>query len=259
MHPRFFLLLLLLFSGFLSAQQDVRFRRGVTVGVEFGLATDPSQVLSNYQPTARGAALLNSSEAFKNAIAFREQDSLSSYFTARPLDFGRGVRTARTLSRYNLQLHLTKKISSGLEFGGGLFLSSGRFAPGFADAAPTDTDFVFRTFNYNYLRTGLTGSLKFHFLQRFRLQPYLGVQTLFLYENRRNVQSTWRYPTEGYETSVDDTLIGNNSVFDFDIQLLAGLDYPLTERIIIGINAAFLGTVRSTYGGIRISWVVTDY
>lgn len=258
MHPRLFLLLLFFYPGLLSAQQDFRFRRGVTVGVEFGLATDPAQVYNYYRPTTKGLHLLRSPDNFSNAVAFLEADSLSSYFTALPIEEGNSVRTARTLSRYNLQFHLTKKLSSGLEFGGGLFLSSGRFAPTLA-SVPGDNDYIFRSFSYDYLRTGLTASLKFHLLQRLRLQPFLGVQTLFLFERRRNTQSRWRYPAGDLEANIDAVLIGPEAVFDLDLQLLAGFDYPLTERLIVGVNAAFLGTTGSTYGGVRLSWVVTDY
>lgn len=258
MYPRFFLLLLILISCSLSAQNN-RFRRGVTLGLEFGLATDPVQVYNYYQPTTAGFALLRTPQAFDNAVAFTDIDSLTSYFTALPLEIGNSARTASTLSRYNLQLHLTKKISTGLEFGGGLFLSSGRFAPGLANPDQGDNDYVVRSFNYDYLRTGLTGSLKFHLLRRFRLQPFLGVQTLFLFERRSNTQSKWHYPAGGLETLVAANFFGPEAVFDFDIQLLGGFDYPLTDRLLLGLNAAFLGTTGSTYGGLRLSWVLTTY
>ncbi len=257
MHPRFFLLLFLFNSGFLSAQQDIFFRRGVTLGVEFGLATDPSRVYNYYQPTAKGLQLLNTPADFSNSVAFFDADSLSSYFTPLPIEAGKSVRTASALARYNLQLHLTKKLSSGLEFGGGIFLSSGRFAP--KVAVPPNDAYVFRSFAYDYLRSGVTGSLKFHLLRSFRLQPYLGVQTLFLFERRRNTQSRWRYAPEGLEANVATGLSGPETVFDLDLQLLGGLDYPLTNRCVIGLTAAFLGTTRSTYGGVRLSWVLTDY
>jgi len=232
------------------------YRRGLTLSLEAGLEQEP---LLTFRPLV----LLSTEEflelgnaPFATLIA-ENGDSLNYGFRNRT-DFR--SRADEHSQRYNLQLRLEKKLISGLEFGGGLFLSAGDYSTRLMKPLTELEDFAYGVSKVDYLKAGLTGSLKFHLFRTRRLQPYAGIQALFLYEQNRRSHRRIIFPAQGRELAVnDDGYLGPESFFVLDMRLLIGLDYPLTNRIHLGLNFAPIGAATQQYAGVQVKYLTSRY
>lgn len=240
----------------LMAQWDGVYRRGLSVSLELGLEQEP---LLTFRPL-----VLLSNEEFRDrgnapfATLVAENGDTLNYGFRNRTDFR--SRAEEHSQRYNLQLRLEKKLLSGLEFGGGLFLSQGNYTTRLMEPKTELVDFAYGVSDVDYLKAGLTGSLKFHLFRIRRLQPYAGIQALFLYERNRRSNRSILFPAQGQEMLVNDSdNIGPESVFVLDMRLLLGLDYPITERIHLGLNIAPIGAATQQYAGVQVKYLTSGY
>lgn len=248
--------LLVLATSTLFAQDDLVYRRGITLGVELGIATEPFINYQTFKPndTSNGMAIDNF-KRFQEVLSYASRDTFRRYFSelegwrARPLEYS---------PRYNFQLQLEKKILSGLEFGGGFFFSSGSFSTKLTDVDADRTAFLYVAQDIHYLRMGLAGALKFHLFKQSRIQPYLGPQALILLDRTTRDNVRYLYTASDWEVSAVDTFIGPELTLDVDLRLLIGLDFSLSERIILGFSSSFFGTT-SQYFGFQCKYRVTNY
>lgn len=250
------LVLGILFSLHLSAQWDGVYRSGLTISLEVGLEQEP---LVTYRPLVpvSNEVFLNSGSRPVAVLVTEVGDSLY-YGLSNSINFRN--RPEAYSQRSNLQLRLEKKMLSGLEFGGGLFLSKGSFSTRLSMPNTDLEDFAYGVSDIDYLKLGLTGSLKFHLFMIRRLQPYLGIQSLFLYERTLRSNQSILFPAYDREEILNvDDFIGPNSVFVLDLRLLIGVDYPLTERIHIGVNATMLGAATQRYAGVQVKYLTSKY
>lgn len=245
-----------LLSVNLLAQWDGVYRRGLTLSLELGLEQEPSLTYRPLVPLSEEELANRRNRPFATLVT-ENKDSIyygfdnSFHFRARP---------ERHTQRYNLQLRLEKKMLSGLEFGGGFFLSQGSFSTRLEMPNTDLEDFALGVSDIDYLKAGLTGSLKFHLLRIRRLQPYVGIQTLFLYEQnkRSNFGVVFSISEEEEEQNLND-FIGAESIFVLDLRLLIGLDYPLTERIHLGLHLAPIGAATQQYAGVQVKYLTSRY
>ncbi len=240
----------------LSAQWDKVYHRGITVSAELGLEQEP---MISFRPLVllSSEELRSISNRFTTILVAQNGDTLNYGFRDGTIFRDRAEDHSQ---RYNLQLRLEKKMLSGLEFGGGVFLSEGRYSTRLEMPNTDLEDFALGVSDVNYLKVGLTGSMKFHLLRTRRLQPFAGIQALFLYERNQRSNLGLIFSASEQETEQDlDDHIGPDSVFVLDLRLLIGLDYPLTERLHLGLHLVPFGAATQQYTGVQLKYLTSGY
>ncbi|MEM9259552.1 MAG: hypothetical protein AAGA62_07880, partial [Bacteroidota bacterium] len=199
------------------------YRRGVTFGVELGIETEPFLYFQTFQPNLTTSGMATDDfETFSNILTLASRDTFSRYFSS--LESWR-ARPPQYTPRYNLQLQVEKKLQSGLEFGGGLFLSGGSFSTELTEVGPDRAAFLYVAQDVNYLRIGGAGALKFHLFRRSRIQPFIGPQALILLDRTRRSNVRYVYTTTDWTAPAADSFIGPELVLDVDLRLLLGIDF----------------------------------
>lgn len=254
-----FVLILSLY-GELCGQRDMVYRRGMTVSISYDFEQEKTSKYQLYLPEDK-RDISNPPSPVYNATLINGGDTITYYPLAAPLLVANKPGSAS--SRYNVQLRLEKKLRSGFEFGGGLYYSKGWY-----DTAPntpaTDlTDYAYYARRIDYLTYGLTGQLEFDFFRNHRLQPSIGLQSLFLNHRTRGSNQRAVFPTYGAEVSTNpDNPAGRSAPansFILDLRIMAALTYPLTERIIVVANVYLLSAAKHAVGGVQLKYRFTDY
>ncbi|MBC6996079.1 hypothetical protein QWY85_04625 [Neolewinella lacunae] len=250
--------LLLIFSATaLSAQRrgPEAYHRGVSIAVELGLETERRETYSLF---LRNPPVLPNPETPQPPpiLLVRPGNDTLRYFFQEDTDFS--GRPARRTQRYNFQVKLEKKLLSGMEFGGGVFFSSGSLDTELENPAAPFDDFAYRVSKVDYLKYGVSAILKFHLFQHRRLQPHLGIQPLFHLERVNALERSVIFPAYGIEHPValpPDPY----TFFVLDLRLLCGLSYSLTDRFLLGLNAVGFSATRRAYLGLEWKYRLTDY
>lgn len=247
---------LVLITSPLLAQSDLVYRRGMTIGVELGIETEPFLYFQTFKPNVMTNGMVTDDfDTFSDVLTFATRDTFRRYFSE--LESWR-ARPPQYSPRYNVQFQLEKKLLSGLEFGGGLFISGGSFSTELTEVGAERTAFLYVAQDVDYLRVGGAGALKFHLFKRSRIQPFIGPQALILLDRTRRRNVRYVYTTTDWTAPAADSFIGPELVLDVDLRLLLGVDFAVSERIILSFNGSFLGTT-SQYFGLQIKYRVTNY
>lgn len=253
-------ILLLSLTACLCGQRDMVYRRGVAISISYDLEREKAGNYTLYYPRD-GGEITSPPHSPYRAVLITAGDTLV-YHPVKEAGFARG-EPGRASPRSGIQLRLEKKLKSGFEFGGGLYYSKGWYdtAPGAIDTEATDYAFYAR--RIDYLFYGLTGQLKFDFFRNHRLQPSIGLQSLFLNEQSRISAHRAIFPA--YETEVFTNPAGPlvrtepaNS-FILELRITAALTYPLTERILVAAHVHLLSATKHPVGGLQLKYRLTDY
>jgi len=251
--------LLLLGTFYLAAQKDLRYFRGVSFSIELGLPGAPENTfypLSRITDPDVIAGIPRRNNRLFQTLIIAPKDTNYYYFQQGTTFKSRVTELSQ---RYNLQLRLEKKRRSGFEYGGGLFFSAGTFNTRPLELSTELEDFAISANTIEYQRIGVSGSLKFDVFRDHRLQPSIGIQALFLNERvevkeRRTLVPAYQLELE---MSNDNPAVDHN--FILDARILAGLAYPLSEKILLALNASVLTLEAPWYAGLQLKYRLTRY
>lgn len=236
------------------------YRRGMTVSISYDLEREKDYRYQIYLPKD-GRDVSEPLKPPYNAALIRNGDTLR-YFPLPGL-LSAANKPGKSSSRYNVQLRLEKKLRSGFEFGGGLYYSEGWYDTSPDDPATDLIDYAYYARRIDYLTYGLTGQLEFDFFRNHRLQPSIGLQSLFLNHRTRASNHRAVFPAYGTEVLInpgDPTgIFGPANSFVLDLRITAGLTYPVTERILLVANLHLLSAAKHAVGGVQVKYRITDY
>ncbi len=250
-------LLLIFFATALFAQGrgTDAYHRGVSIAVELGLETERRETYSLF---LRDPPVSPNPETPQPPpiLLIRPGNDTLRYFFQQDTEFS--GRPSRRSQRYNFQVKVEKKLLSGMEFGGGLYFSSGSLDTELENPAAPFEDFTYRARKIDYLKYGVSGILKFNLYHHRRLQPYLGIQPLFHLERVNLLEQSVVFPA--YDIELPVALPPDPyTFFVLDLRLLCGLSYSLTDKFLLGLNVVGFSATRRAYLGLEWKYRLTDY
>jgi hypothetical protein len=237
------------------------YRRGITVSISYDPEREKAGNHLLYTPED-GRGFSNPLRPPFIATLINGNDTLN-YFPATKAGILRH-KPGLASPRHGVQLRLEKKLRSGFEFGGGLYYSKGYYDTAPATAPTTElTDFAYYAGRINYLTYGLTGQLKFDFFRNHRLQPSIGLRSLFLNQQTRLSNFRAVFPAYGTEAFVNPTAPAARTEpvnsFLLELRVTFTLTYALTERILLAANTHLLSANGNGIGGLQVKYRLTDY
>jgi hypothetical protein len=150
----------------------------------------------------------------------------------------------REVERKQAIFNLISRIKIHYRFGGGIEISGGFTYSGYTDVKSTNdinglpNDFFYSTSETRFDRAGFLTGLTYHFGKNSRFQPYAGLQldmAISFYTYRVGKNS---FPGLDVELPSEvSERFRKNTIFDFDLDLLAGFNYQLNDRWAIGLEA----------------------
>jgi len=105
-------------------------------------------------------------------------------------------------------------------------------------AFPNDA-YYFTSVNKN-IYGGIVTDFNYHFRKDKRLRPYLGMEMRFGLSHTRNLGGRQIFPGLGQESDLAFYIVERfrkNTILDFDLDFLAGINYQVSNRVAIGIEA----------------------
>lgn len=240
------------------------YRRGITVSISYDLEREKAGSFIIYVPED-GRDFQNPLRPPFIATLVNGGDTLNYFSTNSPVaTIDDGIlryKPGQASRRSGTQLRLEKKLRNGFEFGGGLYYSKGYYDT--APAPPIQTeldDFAYYAGRIDYLTFGLTGQLKFDFFRNHRLQPSLGLQSLFLNQQTRLSNFRAIFPAYDAETLIAPSNQAERvNSFLLDLRVTFALTYALTERILLAANAHLLSANGNGVGGVQVKYRLTSY
>jgi len=150
----------------------------------------------------------------------------------------------REIKRKQAILHLISRVKLHYRFGSGIEISGGFTYSGYTDVKTTNdiddlpNDFFYSTSETRVDRPGILTGLTYHFMRNSRLQPYAGLQLDLAMSISTIRESSRSFPGLGIElpSEIREQFL-SNTIFDFDLYLLAGFNYQLNDHWAIGVEA----------------------
>lgn len=254
--------LLLCLTAQLFGQRDLVYRRGITISISYDLEKEKASNHLLYIPKD-GVTSLSPLRPPFIATLINGGDTLNYFPVTNAANNADIIRHKPGMAspRSGVQIRLEKKLRSGFEFGGGLYFSQGYYDT--APSVPPETaliDFAYYAGKVNYLTLGLTGQLKFDFFRNHRLQPSVGLQSLFLNQQTRLFNFRAIFPAYGAEAFVNSTSPAEaTNSFLLELRITFALTYALTERVLLAANTHLLSANGNGVGGLQVKYRFTDY
>lgn len=145
---------------------------------------------------------------------------------------------------YNLlaSIRFHYRLDEKLEISAGFF-----FLPTYNDEEKTEgfpvglpNDFFYSSYGTKETFGGLIGDFNRHFRKGKRLRPYLGLQGRFGARHIKGYRLTQVFPGLNEEAGSIENIVERfrtNTIFEIDLDLLAGINYQISDRLLIGLEA----------------------
>ncbi|TXF89944.1 hypothetical protein FUA23_08275 [Neolewinella aurantiaca] len=145
---------------------------------------------------------------------------------------------------YNLlaSIRFHYRVDERLEISAGFF-----FLPTFNDEEITEDpfedlpdDFYYSSWGTKETYGGLMADFNYHLRKGKRLRPYVGLQGRFGVRHTEGIRLSQIFPGLNQEVGSIENVVERfrvNTIFDFDLDLLAGINYQLNDRFVVGLEA----------------------
>lgn len=108
------------------------------------------------------------------------------------------------------------------------------------DFSGLPNDFFYSSWGTEQTYGGLMGDFNYHLRRGKRLRPYLGLQGRFGARHTKGYRFTQIFPGLNEEIGSIENIVERfrtNTIFDIDLDLLAGINYQINDCLLVGIEA----------------------
>ena len=159
----------------------------------------------------------------------------------REPELQRDVRREQAVVNFLSSIRVHYRSNNRLEYTFGLF-----YQPTYEDLPRTNEfsglpeNFFYTSYGVKKISGGLVGDITYHLRKGKRLRPYLGLQSWFGATRSEALLVARVFPGLNEEINITENIVERfriNTIFDWDLDLLAGINYQLGDRLAIGIEA----------------------
>lgn len=202
---------------------------------------DRSDFFTTYVTAADTVARQPRTIAGRTLLPRREADTLQLggideiYFSENAFASNEAAGSSLKLG-FQLKAHY--RFPNGLELSAGFFYQRYAISHRRADAALLPAGAFYSVRTLRSTRAGISWAGSYHFLRTRRIQPYLGLRGFSLISHSRISNSQLVSPDrpEVFDRPITPRF-ANNTIFDFEMEVFAGLSYQFSSRVNVGLEA----------------------
>lgn len=225
---------ILLFSVTLFAQRTKPLGKGWQLSIELGIDPTTERV---YTPYVTAADTLPFDRLFpRSTVETSLSGNTVTYYSEPALE--RVGNLEKALINFLPTIKLHYRMDNNVEFGAGLFYTTQKENQRVEFDGGLPGNYLVQTSDFTTWHAGFRTDAVYNFFPGKRVQPYAGLQLDLGIRQSNFITSYNILPGLGSEEEVDPLLnrrFQKNTLLDFDLDLLLGVNYRLSDRFAVGL------------------------